>query len=98
MPEPGELQPVLCVTATAYGKAGNVTMLQTIRVKDYMARRLTTLEPDTEILHAVHTLIRNNISAAPVVDKGGALIGILTEKDCMRVVLNAWKRIVCGSC
>jgi CBS domain-containing protein len=89
MPEPGELQPVLCVTAPAHGKAGNVTMLQTIRVKDYMARRLTTLEPDTEILHAVHTLIRNDIAAAPVIDKDGALIGILTEKDCMRVVLNA---------
>ena len=89
MPEPGELQRVLCVTAPAHSKAENVTMLQTIRVKDYMARRLTTLEPDTEILHAVHTLIKNDIAAAPVVDKDGALIGILTEKDCMRVVLNA---------
>jgi CBS domain-containing protein len=64
-------------------------MLKTILVKDYMARRLTTLEPDTEILHAVHTLIKNDISAAPVVDKDGTLVGILTEKDCMRVVLNA---------
>jgi CBS domain-containing protein len=64
-------------------------MLQTIRVKDYMARRLTTLEPDTGILHAVQTLIKNDIAAAPVVDKDGALVGILTEKDCMRVVLNA---------
>jgi CBS domain-containing protein len=64
-------------------------MLRTILVKDYMARRLTTLTPDTEILRAVHTLIKNDISAAPVIDKDGALIGILTEKDCMRVVLNA---------
>ena len=64
-------------------------MLQKILVKDYMARRLTTLESDTEILHAVNTLIKNDISAAPVVDKDGALVGILTEKDCMRVVLNA---------
>jgi len=66
-----------------------VTVLKTIRVKDYMARRLTTLEPDTEILHAVQKLIKNDIAAAPVVDKDGALVGILTEKDCMRVVLNA---------
>jgi CBS domain-containing protein len=64
-------------------------VLRTIRVKDYMARRLTTLEPDTEILHAVQKLIKNDIAAAPVVDKDGALVGILTEKDCMRVVVNA---------
>ena len=89
MPGPGELQPALRITAPAHSKAENVTMLRTIRVKDYMARRLTTLEPDTEILRAVRTLIKDNISGAPVVDKDGVLVGILTEKDCMRVVLNA---------
>ena len=89
MPKPGELQSALRITAPANSKAENVTMLRTIRVKDYMARRLTTLEPDTEILRAVRTLIKDNISGAPVVDKDGVLVGILTEKDCMRVVLNA---------
>ena len=79
----------MCITVPACGEAGYVTVLKTIRVKDYMARRLTTLEPDTEILHAVQKLIKNDIAAAPVVDKDGALVGILTEKDCMRVVLNA---------
>lgn len=66
-----------------------MTKLKTIRVRDYMARRLITLAPDTEILRAVQTLIRNDIAAAPVVDGNGVLVGILTEKDCMRVVLNA---------
>jgi CBS domain-containing protein len=64
-------------------------MLQTILVKDYMTRRVTTLHPDSGILQAVHTLIEKDISGAPVTDEDGALIGILTEKDCMRVVLNA---------
>lgn len=58
-------------------------------VKDYMTRRLTTLTPDMEIMQAVHTLIDKNITGAPVVDKDGRLIGILTQKDCMKVVLNA---------
>lgn len=64
-------------------------ILRTIRVKDYMTRRLTTLEPGAGILKAVQVLIKNDIAAAPVVDGDGALVGILTEKDCMRVVLNA---------
>lgn len=84
-----EWQWAVRIKVPASGGAGYVTVLRTIRVKDYMARRLITLEPDTEILQAVQKLIKNDIAAAPVVDKEGALVGILTEKDCMRVVLNA---------
>jgi CBS domain-containing protein len=54
-----------------------------------MATELVTLHPDTEILRAVNTLLANDIAGAPVVDEQGSLVGILTEKDCMRVVLNA---------
>ena len=63
--------------------------LRTILVKDYMARYLVTLEPETEILRAVHMLVTNDIAGAPVVDRDGRMVGLLTEKDCMRVVLNA---------
>ena len=61
----------------------------TIKVKEYMTRRLITLEPDTELLHAVHTLNKHNIAGAPVVDSEGTLVGILTEKDCLKVVYKA---------
>jgi CBS domain-containing protein len=64
-------------------------ILRTIVVRDYMTRRLVTLSPQTEILRALHTLIEKNIAGAPVVDESGALIGMLTERDCMQVALNA---------
>ena len=64
-------------------------MLKSVRVRDYMATKLVTLRPDTEILRAVNTLLANDIAGAPVVDDDGNLVGILTERDCMRVVLNA---------
>ncbi len=64
-------------------------MLHKILVKDYMARYLVTLQPDDEVLHAVHKLVEHNISGAPVVDKDGNLVGILTEKDCMQVILDS---------
>ncbi len=64
-------------------------MLHKILVKDYMARHLVILQPDNEVLHAVHTLVDHNISGAPVVDKDGKLVGMLTEKDCMQVILDA---------
>ena len=63
--------------------------LQTLLVHQYMSRRLITLTSETEILHALQTFIKNDISSAPVVDDAGGLIGILTQKDCMQVALNA---------
>ena len=58
-------------------------------VKDYMARTLTTSRPDTDVLDAVHTLVEKRIAGAPVVDDEGNLVGMLSELDCMKVVLDA---------
>ena len=60
-----------------------------ILVRDYMTTRLTLLKPDMEIQRAVHMLLENNVSGASVVDDEGRLVGILTERDCLKVVLNA---------
>lgn len=64
-------------------------MLKSVVAKDYMAANLVTLKPDMDVLRAIHMLVENSISGAPVVGEHGDLVGILTEKDCMRVALNA---------
>lgn len=64
-------------------------MLISITVKDYMTKDLTTFSPDMEILQAARTLVEHRISGAPVVDEHGNLIGMLTEKDCLKVALQA---------
>ncbi len=58
-------------------------------VKDYMARTLVTFNPDTDVLDAVHTLVVKRIAGAPVGDDEGSLVGMLSEFDCMKVVLDA---------
>lgn len=63
--------------------------LQTIRARDCMTRRVVTLAPETEILQALRTLIEKNIAGAPVVDASGVVVGMLSERDCMRVALSA---------
>ncbi len=60
-----------------------------ILVRDYMSRIVVKLRPDMEILRAVHHLIEGRVSGAPVVDENGSVVGMLTERDCMKVVLNA---------
>lgn len=53
-----------------------------------MARKLITFRPDTNIYTAISTLVRHGISGAPVVNEKGELLGIISEKDCLRVLAN----------
>jgi len=51
-----------------------------------MDRHVATLRPETDILDAVGFLLDRKVTGAPVVDKAGKLVGILTEKDCLRLI------------
>lgn len=53
---------------------------------EIMTRSLVTFRPDTGIYEAVRTLISRKISGAPVIDDERRLVGILSEKDCFRVL------------
>ena len=64
-------------------------MSRSICVRDYMTTTLFTLQQSLEVLRAVRILVEHDISGAPVVDENGKLVGILTERDCMRIDLEA---------
>jgi len=57
-------------------------------VKNFMTMSVRKLKPDMNIMQAVQILSDDEISGAPVVDEHGRLVGMLTERDCMRVVLD----------
>ncbi len=57
--------------------------------RDIMATKLITVGPDIPIEKAIDVLLRNNISGAPVVDSPKNLVGMLSERDCLRVLSNA---------
>lgn len=59
------------------------------KIENYMARDLVTLTPDMEINRALHLLLDQKISGAPVIDDRNQLVGVLSKKDCLRAVLNA---------
>jgi len=56
--------------------------------REIMTTRLVTVVPDLPIFDAIRILLRNQISGAPVVDAGGALVGMLSELDCLKVLAN----------
>ncbi len=58
-------------------------------VRDYMGASLVTFNPNQDIKDAIQTLLEHKLSGSPVVDKRGNLVGYLSEKDCLKVSLNA---------
>lgn len=57
-------------------------------VKDYMTSKLITFEPDTNILDIAKTMLKKRITGAPVLDKDGNIIGLIDDKDCLRIVVD----------
>lgn len=63
--------------------------LAAITAKDIMATKVVTLEPDMDVMDAMHTLAQHRISGAPVVNTRGTVVGMLTERDCLRTFVIA---------
>lgn len=64
-------------------------MLKSVLIKDYMATNLTKFTPEMQISEAIKFLNTHKISGAPVVDDKGDLVGMLSEKDCLKVALQS---------
>src|ERR687884_177266 len=63
--------------------------LDTLTAKDYMNAQMVTLAPDTDVMAAINIFVRRGIGSAPVVAEDGKLLGMLSEKDCLKAALTA---------
>jgi CBS domain-containing protein len=52
-----------------------------MRAVDVMVRDVVTVHPDTDVAEAIKFLAENDVSALPVLDKEGNLVGVLSEAD-----------------
>jgi acetoin utilization protein AcuB len=62
-------------------------LLEKITVKDIMIKNVRTVEESTSIEEAAWILSENNISSLPVM-RGKELVGIITETDLFRIMLE----------
>lgn len=59
-----------------------------LSVRDFMAKELVVFTPETDIYTAIDELVKSEISGAPIVDSAGRLVGIISQKDCLRTLAN----------
>ena len=57
-------------------------------IEKYMATELVSFAPEDDIIHAMRVLLDKHLSGAPVLDRNGQMVGILSQKDCLDIVYN----------
>jgi len=55
-----------------------------MQVRDVMTPSVISINAESTVLQAARTMLENHISGLPVVDREGALIGMVTEGDFLR--------------
>ena len=69
-----------------------------IKVRDYMARSPAALRPEQSVEEAARIMIKNGFSGMPVTNDDGMLIGIVSEHDCIRALLECTYHEQVGVC
>jgi CBS domain-containing protein len=64
-------------------------MLKQLDLGHFMLRHPVSIDPDANLLDAMHLILANKVSGLCVVDEGRRLVGVLSELDCLRGVLDA---------
>lgn len=59
-----------------------------MKVKELMTKKVFVLKPNNTFEEAAKLFIENGIDGAPVVDRDGKLISIVTKTDLMKAILN----------
>jgi len=62
--------------------------IQQILVRDHMTTSLVTFKLDDSIDHVLELMTQRKISGGPVVDESGALVGVISEWDCLAEIIR----------
>jgi CBS domain-containing membrane protein len=60
-----------------------------VRISEIMTRNIWSVRPDTNAAIAGRTLLDHKYGCLPVIDGGDRLVGIVTERDYLRIAVHA---------
>ncbi len=66
-------------------------LLSRLTVDRVMHRQVLTIAPDTTVRDAARQMLESKIAGLPVME-GDRLVGIITESDIFRMVVNTWEK------
>jgi len=63
-------------------------LLSSMKIKDLMSKNVVFSRPDETVEFAAILMLENKISALPVINDKDALVGIITQTDIFKVLIN----------
>jgi acetoin utilization protein AcuB len=67
-------------------------LLAKLKVSEIMTRNPATIQQTASIGEAARIMLEKKFSGLPVVDEANHLVGIITESDIFRLVVNEWHK------
>lgn len=64
-------------------------MLQSVDLRDYMITNPIKVKDDANLFDAMKAIIDNKVSGVCVINENKALVGVLSEMDCLAAILKA---------
>ena len=80
--------------ARTVGFAAKHSIFGDIPLSELMSKPLITIQPGASLKDAVVLMQQKDIRRLPIIDKEGQLVGIVTEKDILRVVFKIFKKTI----
>ena len=72
-------------------------MASTPTVQEIMDKTFVTFTPDMDVYKAINLLLEKRLTGAAVVDEKKRVVGVLSEKDCLRTLVHdAYNRLPSG--
>ncbi len=74
------------------GRKVDIPQTRAIRfpsVEKFMDKSEKTLSPEMTINAAIDVMLNENLTGAPVLDKDRKIVGMITEKDCLRLLIDS---------
>ena len=79
--------------ATSLSIWGLNYLLSKLKIEEIMTRNLVKISPNATIGEAAEVMLEHKVSGLPVVDDERKLVGIITESDIFRMVVQAWRQV-----
>jgi len=80
--------------ARTVGFAAKHPIFGDIPLSELMSKPLITIQPGASLKDAVVLMQQKDIRRLPIIDKDGRLVGIITEKDILRVIFKIFKKTI----
>src|SRR5690606_38512301 len=63
------------------------------KVDSLMSKNPLTISPEATISEAARLMLEKKVSGLPVIDQNEKLVGIITESDVFRLIIQAWDKM-----